>query len=234
MKAASDIKTGADHLRALRDGRTIMLDGEVITEHVSHPAFRKVIETGAALYDYSAHPDHREAMTFRSPTSGASVSRAWQLPTTYEELVARRRAIERVAAQTWGWVGRTPDHVASTLSGMFMGAELFERHGAERAGALRDYFRWARDNDVWCIYSIVPPQTDRNAGSAGRTEFVNAGVCDEDHEGITIRGARMLATAAPMAQELLVAAVRPQRGRSSTIPSRRGSTRTTASSTSTM
>jgi 4-hydroxyphenylacetate 3-monooxygenase len=211
MKAAGNIKTGADHLRALRDGRTIMLDGQVVADHVTHPAFANVVATAAGLYDYNAHPDNREAMTFRSPTSGATVSRAWQLPTSYEELVVRRQAIERTAAQTWGWVGRTPDHVASTLSAMYMGVDLFERHGSKRANAVRDYFQWARDNDVWCAYSIVPPQIDRNAGNAVRKEFVNAGVCDEDHEGITIRGTRMLATAAPMAQELLVAAIQPLR-----------------------
>jgi 4-hydroxyphenylacetate 3-monooxygenase len=211
MKPAGNIKTGADHLSALRDGRTIMLEGKVVADHVNHPAFANVVSTAAGLYDYSADPDNREAMTFASPTSGASVSRAWQLPTCYEELVARRQAIERIAAQTWGWVGRTPDHVASTLSAMYMGIDLFERHGSKRARAVRDYFQWARDNDVWCAYSIVPPQTDRNAGNAARTEFVNAGVCDEDHEGITLRGTRMLATAAPMAQELLVAAIQPLR-----------------------
>ena len=211
MQKVGSIKTGADHTQALRDGRTIMIDGHVVNDHVGHPAFRRVIETAAALYDYSAQPDHRELMTFVSPTSGARVSRAWQLPTTYEELVARRRALEQIAAQTWGWVGRTPDHVASTLSAMYMGVELFERHGARHAAALKDYFHWARDNDVWCVYSIVPPQTDRAGGGGARKEFVNAGVCAEDKEGITVRGARMLATAAPMGQELLVAAVQPLR-----------------------
>src|SRR4051812_44639830 len=210
-RAAGTIKTGADLLQALRDGRTIMLDGQVVTDHVSHPAFRRVIETAAGIYDYAAHPDHRESMTFASPTSGVRVSRAWQLPTTYDELVARRGALEQIAAQTWGWVGRTPDHVASTLAAMYMGVQLFERHGARHAAALKEYFHWARDNDIWCVYSIVPPQTDRAAGNVARREFVNAGVCAEDKQGITIRGARMLATAAPMGQELLVAAVQPLR-----------------------
>jgi 4-hydroxyphenylacetate 3-monooxygenase len=210
MKAVA-IKTGADHIRALQDGRTIMLNGEVVADHVHHPAFRRVIETAAGIYDYSANVDRRDSMTFRSPTSGGLVSRAWQLPTTYGELIERRRAIEQIAEQTWGWVGRTPDHVASTLSAMVMGIELFERHGHARGAALSEYFRWARDNDVWCIYSIVPPQTDRASAGAPRADFVNAGVCDEDHEGITVRGARMLATAVPMAQELLVAAVQPLR-----------------------
>jgi 4-hydroxyphenylacetate 3-monooxygenase len=206
----SSIKTGADHLAALRDGRAIIIDGEVVSNHVDHPAFRRAVRSAAALYDYNAQADHRAMMTFPSPSSGGAVSRAWQLPTSYDELVARRDALEQVAATTCGWVGRTPDHVASTLSAMVMGIELFERHGRARAAALRDYFTWARDHDVWCAYAIVPPQTDRTPGPDGKAaDFVNAGVCDEDHEGITVKGARLLATGVPMAQELLVAAVQP-------------------------
>lgn len=210
LKAIEDIKTGADHVRSLRDGRAISIDGEIVTDHVKHRAFRRAVQAAAGIYDYAARPANRERMTFRSPSSGASVSRAWQLPTCYEELVQRRKALEEIAETTYGWVGRTPDHVASTLSAMVMGIELFERHGHARAAALNEYFTWARDHDVWCAYSIVPPQAERTARAATvQPDFINAGVCDEDSEGITVRGTRMLATAAPLAQELLVAAVQP-------------------------
>jgi 4-hydroxyphenylacetate 3-monooxygenase len=210
LKPVEDIKTAADHLRSLRDGRVISIDGEIVTDHVTHPAFRRAVQTAAGIYDYAAKPANRERMTFRSPTSGASVSRAWQLPTCYEELLERRKAIEEIAQLTCGWVGRTPEHVASALGAMVMGIDLFERHGHARAAAVNEYFTYARDRDIWCVYSIVPPQSDRSPkGAAGQPDFVNAGVCDEDHEGITVRGTRMLATAAPLAQELLVAAVQP-------------------------
>src|SRR5688572_26748925 len=134
----SKIKTGTDHLSALRDGRTIVIDGETVQNHVDHPAFRAAIRSGAALYDYSALPQNVGKMTFTC--SGTQVSRGWQLPTSYEELVERRRAMEGWAEQTCGWIGRTPDHVASTLSAMVMGIELFEKHGRKRAAALHEYF----------------------------------------------------------------------------------------------
>ena len=203
-------KTGSEHLKELQDGRRFVVNGEIVTNHVEHPAFSQVVKTAASLYDYCAAPENAEKMTFASPTSGRLVNRAWQLPTSYAELVERRHALEQLAANTWGWVGRTPDHMASTLCAMVMGIDLFKRHDEKRAAALHEYFIWARDNDIWAGYAIVPPQTDRQA-PAHEGDFINASVCDEDHEGITIRGARQLGTGLPMAQELLLAAVQPLR-----------------------
>lgn len=205
-------KTGAEHLAALRDGRQILIGGQVITDHVDHPSFRRVIRTAASLYDYNAAPHNIERMTFDSPTAARRVSLAWQLPTTYDELVKRREALEETAALTGGWIGRTPDHVASTLSAMMMSQEFFNSHGRRHGAAIQSYFTWARDNDVWCGYALVPPQTTKWATPGEpKREFVNAGVCDEDQDGITIKGARLLSTGIPMAQELLVGAVEPLR-----------------------
>ena len=201
-------KTGAEHLETLRDGRSFFLNGEAVTDHVDHPAFRNSVRVGAALYDYAADPENVEKMTFASPSSGRRVSRAWQLPTSYEELVERRKAISEISRLTCGWVGRSPDHVASALSGMVMSIDLFERHGRARAAALLDYFTWARDNDVWCGYAIVPSPIDR-LPPLHPGEPVNATIVDEDSEGIRIKGSRQLATGLTMAQELLVAAVQP-------------------------
>jgi len=201
-------KSGSDHLKALKDGRWVAINGNVISDHTEHPAFKEAVKTAAGLYDYNSDPLNIERMTFASPSSGRSVSRAWQLPTSYAELVERRKALEQTAENTCGWVGRTPDHVASTLSAMVMGIELFERHGKARASALSEYFTWARDNDIWAGYAIVPPQTDRQP-PARAGDFINASVCDEDYEGITIKGARQVATGLPMAQEILLGAVQP-------------------------
>ena len=201
-------KTGAEHIDALRDGRTIILDGALVTEHVDHPAFANAVRTGAALYDFAANPANEEKMTFASPTSGRRVSRAWQLPRNYQELVQRREALDEISKSTFGWVGRTPDHVASALSAMMMSIDFFERHGPKRAAAVRDYFTWARDNDIWCGYAIVPSQIDRLPPRVPG-EPADATIVDEDSEGITIKGSRQLSTGLPMAQELLIAAVRP-------------------------
>ena len=61
----SDCKTGADHIKSLKDGRTVFLDGKAVGDVTTHPAFRNAIHSAAALYDFQAHPDNLEFMTFQ-------------------------------------------------------------------------------------------------------------------------------------------------------------------------
>ncbi len=61
-----------------------------------------------------------------------------------------------------GFLGRAPDHVASSLLGQVIGIEVFRRHGAARAQALLDYFDYASRNDLYLSYVIINPQADRN------------------------------------------------------------------------
>jgi 4-hydroxyphenylacetate 3-monooxygenase len=204
------VKDGARHIDSLRDGRQIFIDGKLVEDHVAHPAFRNAVRSAAALFDYQAHRDHLETMTFVSPSSGNRVSRMWQLPTSHAELVERRHALEAWAALTCGMLGRSPDHVASCISGMFMGIEVFERHDPKRAAAVRGYYEYARDRDLYLTYVIISPQADRGKGAGEQSdEFLVAGVCDEDSEGVTIRGAKMLGTACPLANEVFVGAIQP-------------------------
>ena len=61
----------------------------------------------------------------------------------------RRKALQAWAAQSCGFMGRSPDHLASALVGQRMGIEVFRKHSAERAKALADYFDYARSNDLF-------------------------------------------------------------------------------------
>ena len=206
------MKTGADHINSLRDGRTVYLNGQAITDVVDHPAYRHAVRSAARLYDFQAVPDHQERMTFVSPTSGERVNRCWQLPRTYAELVQRRQALTAWAELTYGFMGRSPDHVASCLAGMVMGIDVFARHSQKCAVALQEYFRYARDHDLFVTYVIVNPQADRAKGASEQAdEFLAAAICDEDSQGITIKGGKMLGTSTIMANEVLVTSIQPLR-----------------------
>ena len=205
-------RSGEDYIQNVRDGRTIFLDGKLVEDAVDHPAFRNAVGTIARLYDFEAAPENQELMTFESPTSGGRVNRFWQLPRSYEELVRRRKAITAWAELTYGFLGRSPDHVGSCLSGMVMGIEVFEDHSPQRARALLDYFTFARDHDLFVTYVIANPRADHSkAVSEQEDEFLVAGICDEDSQGITIRGAKMLGTSAVLADELLITTGQPLR-----------------------
>ncbi len=198
-------RTGQQYLDSLHDGRQVYLDGELVTDVVDHPAYRNAIKTIAALYDFQARPENLELMTFMSPTSGERVNRSWQLPESYEELVTRRKSMEAWAECTYGYMGRSPDHVASSLAGMMMRLDLFRAHGEERAQALADYYQYVRDNDVFVTYTITNPQ----GWTGEHDEFLVAGICDEDSTGVTIRGAKTLGTSSILANEVLCTTIQP-------------------------
>lgn len=203
------VKDGAAHLRALDKDREVYLGGERIARVADHPAFANSCRSAAALYDFQAAPGNVERMTFETDT-GRRVNRAWQMPRSRAELVARRAALTDWAALHGGFLGRSPDHLASALAGQMMGIEVFERHGARFAEALRAYYEYARDNDLYLSYVIVNPQGDRSrAQGAQPNEDLAMRVVDEDGAGVTVRGAKMLGTGAVMAEELFVANLQP-------------------------
>ncbi len=183
----------------------MFLDGELITDVVDHPAYRNAVRTTAGLYDFQAKPENLEWMTFESPTGGGRVNRCWQLPESYDELVARRRALEAWAECTFGYMGRSPDHVASSLAGMMMRLDLFRAHGHERAQALADYYQYVRDNDLFVTYVITNPQ----GWTGEHDEFLVAGIYDEDSAGVTIKGAKTLGTSSILANEVLCTTIQP-------------------------
>ena len=206
-------KSGGDHLASLRDGRSIYIDGARVEDPTSCRAFRNVASSVKRLYDFANSPANRDLMTFETETGGRA-NRIWQLPASYADLIERRKALEAWTALHAGFLGRAPDHVASCISGMRMGLAVFEGYDPARAKALEGYYRYARDNDLYLTYVIINPQADRSKGAAEQADpFLTASVVDRDVEGITVRGAKMLATGGVVANEVLVATLQPlQRG----------------------
>jgi 4-hydroxyphenylacetate 3-monooxygenase len=202
-------KSGAEHIQSLRDGRTVYLDGELVGDVTTHPAYRNAVASAASLYDFQARPENLELMTFLPEGGSRRINRCWQMPRSYDELVHRRKAMQAWAQVSYGFMGRSPDHVASTLIGQRMGLEVFEKHGPARGKALAEYVNYAASNDLYLSYVIVNPQADRSKDWGDHAEELVAQIVDEDSTGITIRGAKMLGTSSIMANEVFVANLQP-------------------------
>jgi 4-hydroxyphenylacetate 3-monooxygenase len=204
-------KSGESHLRSLNDGRCIYINGARVENVAEHPAFRNAARSVAGLYDFQARPENIEKMTIEA-SNGARISRTWQLPTSYQDLVARREALVAWAERHHGFMGRSPDHVGSTISAMYMGLKVYEAHKGGRPGVVSDYYRYASDNDLYVSYVIIDPQGDRSkaTSSEGNADLAVA-IVDEDSEGITVRGSKMLGTGAVLSNEVLVTTLRPRK-----------------------
>ena len=204
------MKTGRAHTESLLDGRTVYIDGRRVDDVTVDPAFRNAVGSIAALYDRVAAPESSALMTYAA--DGGRFNRVWQLPRSLGDLVERRAALEAWSEMHGGFIGRGPDHVGSCIAGMYMGLPVFESHDPKRAAAVADYYHYARNNDIYLTYAMINPQADRSkAASEQSSEFLSAGVVDRDARGITVRGAKMLATGAVMANEIFVTCIQPLR-----------------------
>lgn len=203
------IKTGEQHIASLRDGREVYIDGELVKDVTTHLAYRGAVASVGKMFDFHSAPENRDLMTFETET-GTRANRIWELPGSYEALKKRRAGLEAWTELHAGFMGRAPDHVASCIAGMFMGIDVFEGYNADRAKALADYYRYARDNDLYLTYVIINPQADRSKSAAQQADpYLSAGVLSRDEEGLVIRGAKMLATGGIMANEVFVTCIQP-------------------------
>ncbi|GAA4617338.1 4-hydroxyphenylacetate 3-hydroxylase family protein [Saccharopolyspora hordei] len=197
------MRTGADYLASLDDGRVVLVDGEQV-DVTTHPAFAPVARTIAELYDIAAEPG--SGMQCTAPETGATANRVFGIPRSREELKLRREAIETWARHTHGWVGRSPDHVGTFLAAFAAHPEVF----ADFSANVMAFHRRLLAEDLYVSYAIIPPQVSRATNASGwEGEYLQVGVVRETEEGIVVRGSQMLATGAAIADEIFVSCIKP-------------------------
>jgi aromatic ring hydroxylase len=194
--------SGSAYLASLEDERSVWYDGERIRV-VNHPATCGIAETLASLYDLQHSEENRETMTFACPNSGLTVSRSYQLPDSLEALEQKWRNSRLWMEASLGQLPRLPDFVANVVIGLYdyrhQLATVDPRFGtnAER------YYYHCRDNDLALTHAIVDPQMDRSANAADMPSIALR-VVSRSSRGIIVRGAKQLATLAPVSHEVLV------------------------------
>ena len=199
------LKQGPEYLAQLRDGRTVYVGSERIDDVTRHPAFKNAAHSIAELYDLKASPDHRDAMSFEE--DGHSYSAYFLQPKSKEDLSRRSETHYRIADYSYGLLGRSPDHVASFVTGMSLRPEVFGRY----ADNVIDYYRHMREDDIFAAYAVLPPQAARNPEFFQRRSLPvpTLRVVRETDRGLVISGMKMLATGAILANEILIGNVHP-------------------------
>ncbi|TGN65788.1 4-hydroxyphenylacetate 3-hydroxylase [Nocardioides eburneiflavus] len=201
------MRTSAEYLKSLSDGRTVIVDGKPVDDVATHPAFAPVTRTVGELFDLAADPAN--GMQVTDEVTGNPVNRMYVAPRNAEDLAAWRASAQVWADHTNGWVGRSPDHVGAFVAAFASHPEAFadERSLADNVLA---FHRRVLENDLYVSYAIIPPQVSRaTTAHAWEGDFIQVGVKEERKDGIVVRGAQMLATGGAVADEILVSCIKP-------------------------
>ena len=200
-------RTGAEFLDRLSRTRThVEIQGETLNGAIGdHPAFANVVRSYATLFDLQHAPGHRDVLTYQDPVTKLRHPTSFLIPRTQADLEQRAKAYKLTADASFGMLGRTGDYLNSALMALASAKAWFAQTDTAFAGNIARYYEKVRDEDLLCTHTLIPPQANR-AQSGGQQQggALMAHIAKEDDNGIVVRGARMLATIGPFADELLV------------------------------
>src|SRR5258705_4465769 len=197
-------RTGKEFLAGLKSPREVWVNGEKVADVVSHSAFAGAARTVAEIFDLQH--EAREICLMREPETEEAVNVSHLIPRSKEDLARRHRALQLVAEYTVGLMGRTPDYMNVTFAGFAGRADEWAIAGNDNGAAnLIAYQKFLARKDLALTHTIVQPTTDKSQGDAPApgNDVALHKVADTAH-GILVRGARILATLAPFADELAV------------------------------
>jgi len=201
-------RTGREYIERLDQTRpTVDINGERIAGSVAdHPALAGVVRSYAALYDLQHETELRDVLTYESPTTGEPVGTSFMVPRDPPDLLKRRAAFKAWADHSLGTLGRTGDYLNSALMALSEAGEWFAQADPKFGDNVRAYYETVREQDLLTTHTLIPPQANRAVGPGQQIDgrALGAHVVAEDDAGVTVRGARMLATIGPIADELLV------------------------------
>lgn len=199
------LKSGKDYLESLRDGRVVYIGRERVTDVASHPAFRNTARAFADFFDLKRDPAQRDALTYEEDGDRHSIY--YMKAKTKEQLAKRSNAHRVLAEPNFGLLGRSPDYIASFVTGMNLKPELFGQY----ADNVRRYYKFMRDNDIFAAHAIVSPQAARDPDFFQKKNLPNPAcrVVREEDDGVVISGMKMLATGSALADEVWIGNILP-------------------------
>lgn len=214
------LRTGKQYVDAVKGRADVYVGGERVKDVTTHPAFRNSVASVARLYDVTSDPKNRDRLSYVEPETGQRCNSIFLRPRSVDDLATRRRVHEAWGDETWGLLGRSPDHVAAFITGMACKPDVFDLHNQGFSRNILDYWRYIRDNDLYLAYAVVPPAgakgseavaTPQKKAATDSQWGENAGlrVVKEDDSGVTVWGFKILATGAILADEVLVGNVLP-------------------------
>lgn len=176
--------------------------GHKVKDITTEPGICNGVHSLASLYDHQW--ETAVISLYDSPSTGEKVGRTFMIPRTIAELKSIGEAMHLRSKYTQGMMGRMPDYLNRAVAGYAGSADFLNAQGDQFANNMRDYHQHIQKNNLSLTHTLINPQINRAVGAAKQKDpYLAARVLKETDAGITIRGARMLATL-PISDEIMV------------------------------
>ena len=192
--AEPHLKTGAQYIESLRDGRYVVHRGELIEDVPSHPIYARSTAVIASLFDAQLDPETQDITTYVEPETGRRFSTGWLIPRNKDDLERRRRLLEFSTDRTLGIFGRPPDYGPTLAMGFLAAMHKIEEKHPEAPEKITRFIDFGRDNNLMSTDLIADAQANRTLPASqnpGRLRCV-----ERRSDGIVVYGSKPVASAA--------------------------------------
>jgi len=188
------LKTPAQYVESLRDGRVTFWDGERIDDITTHPRFQLPIKIVAEDYVY----DESEYGKLRryEAEDGQQAHRIYQIPRSEEDLAVRVELMQHTS-------------IGTLVTGVYMALMSVKDDVAkvnpQYAANIERMYNYCRDNDLRAAEVITDPKGDRKRRAHQQDDpDLYVRIVERRADGIVVRGAKLHITAASLVHELVV------------------------------
>lgn len=195
-------RTGKDYIKRLKENPPeTWIGNEKVEDPTTHPAVGPAVKATAKLYDMQWEEKYKNDLLYFDEETNDWEGTQFLLPRSKEDLIKRRKVHRAWSESTYGMMGRSSDFMTAMVGSWAMHSEFF----GEYAENVENYYKYIKENDLYLTHVLINPQVDRSQPPSKQPdEFTYLGAVKEVDEGIIVRGAKMLATAAPYTDEVLV------------------------------
>lgn len=196
-------RNGDQYRKGLDDGRVVWL-GDREVNVLQEPLFESSVNGVAGYYDWQ-HQFKDECLV-TDPESGELIPVSLLIPRSKEHLELRSKCFDRIARYSYGMMGRTPDYVNVTLAGYVGRSDVLSSKGDPEPGKrIKNFYKEVVAGDLAMTHTIIQASIDRSVDDySGLNAEIGARVVRRTENGLIIRGAKVLATLGPFADELFV------------------------------
>ena len=199
------LRTAAEYMQGLRDGRTVYFHGRGVPDVTAHPHLGVAARHAALDFELAEEDGHKDLFTW-TDAGGDVHSRYYKRPESASDLLNRREMIER-STRLGGSVVLLVKEIGSDA---LFALDLVTRVVDDKAGTayndrVEAFHRHCRDLDLTLAVAQTDVKGDRSllpSRQAHPDYFVH--VVEERDDGIVVRGAKAHTTGTPVVDEIVV------------------------------
>jgi len=188
------IRTGAQYIQSIRDGRDVFINGERVEDVATHPMFKPLVDIRARIYDMQHDPQTAPDMIYEE--AGEKYAIGLKLPMTQADWHAKNRCTDAVFNDVKGVITRVGDETIGEMWSLFDGQDVLNEVDPQFSENIQRHIAKAIEHDPFHVSANTDPKGDRSKRPQDQDPDMLLHVVKETDSGIVVRGAKYETAAA--------------------------------------